>query len=111
MNQQNVIHGVRNDFAGWDESPLADPKMVIRKSQTITQEFLEQNAAMKEAQDAKFAPDTLVAARIPVGIFMDFLKRKGLSFSDGMELDLATIQKWLREEGLSAFDLTKRRLT
>jgi hypothetical protein len=108
---QPIVHAIRNKIVDVTDDPLDTPKMVIQRSQTITKEFLEENQAIKEAQDAKHAPDTVIAARIPVGIFMDFLRRKGLSFSDGMELDVATIQKWLREEGLGAFDLTKRRLT
>jgi hypothetical protein len=100
----NVIHHVQTDLGVHEDG------LVVRKQQVIPQSFIEENHAIKATQDATFAPDVVRVARVPQSVFMEYLKERGLNFSDGMELPLNDLMAWLSARSMTDFQLTKRRL-
>lgn len=81
----------------------------IDRVQTVTDEFLQDNRDFKVVQDSRFAPDTVLAARVPYAAFLQYLTDRGLSFQEGMEVPTDDLMKWLRAKGYDDFITTDKR--
>ncbi|NJL70248.1 MAG: hypothetical protein HC888_00945 [Candidatus Competibacteraceae bacterium] len=88
---------------------IITPDKIVQK-QTLSDEFLHNAKVIRESQDDHFAPDTVLAASIPFLIFEEYLRSRGLSFADGMEMPVEDIIPWLQANGYDNFVMTKRKL-
>jgi hypothetical protein len=80
--------------------------LIITRQQEIPEEYLRELRDAKDAQDARFAPDMLRVASIPVVVVEKWL-RQGF---DIYRATLPEIMAMLRKEELDAFVTTRRRV-
>jgi hypothetical protein len=82
----------------------------INQTQTLSDEYLHNLKTIKNTQDDHFAPDTVLAASVPFVVYEQYLRDRGLTFRDGMEMPADDILPWLKANGYDNFVMTKRRL-